>query len=179
MVAAQPLQGEVVLVVAEVGAGLGAEAFPVGAGGDAGQLDDGALAELVFEVGVDDGALGLLHELHQAADPAAGQLEHRQGDVDPPLVAGELVEQQLLGRDRGDRGLAEQGGGDVLDLLAEPLDEDGVALEVGELEAQQEQVEPLGVLVVVALGGGQPGQVLGDVAGLLRWSAVCQASQSA
>ena len=131
MVAAQPLQGEVVLVVAEVGAGLGAEPFPVRARGDAGQVDDGALADLVVEVGVDDGPLGLLHEPHQGADPAPGQLEHRQGDVDPPLVAGQLVEQLLLRLDRGDRGLAEQGGGDVLDLLAEPLEGHGVAVEAG------------------------------------------------
>ena len=80
-------------------------------GSDAGELDDGGVAELVLEVGVDDGALGLVDEPHQAPDPAAGQLEHRQGDVDPPLVPGELVEQLLLGLDRRDGGLAEQGGG--------------------------------------------------------------------
>ena len=74
-----------------------------------------------------------------------------QGDVDPPLVTGELVEQLLLRFDRGDRGLRQQGGGDALDSLAQPFEADRVALESGELEAQQEQVEPLGVLVLVAL----------------------------
>lgn len=62
-----------------------------------GELHDGAFAELVGEVGIDDGALGLLHEADQRPDPAAGELEHRQGDVDPPLVSGELVEELLLG----------------------------------------------------------------------------------
>ena len=92
-------------------------------GSDSGEVDDAGLAELVLEVGVDDGALGLVDEPHQAADSAPGQLEHRQGDVDPPLVTGQLVEQLLLGLDRRDRGLAEQGARDVLDLLAQPLEQ--------------------------------------------------------
>ena len=97
VVAAQPLQRDVVLVVTQVGAGLGAEPFPVRAGGHPGQLDHGALAELVGEVGVDDCPLGLLDEPDQAADPASGQLQHRQGDVDPPLVAGDLGPAAALG----------------------------------------------------------------------------------
>lgn len=58
-VAAQGLQGQVVV---EGDAGVREEPFPVWCPGDAGQFDDAALAELVVEVGVDDGAPGLLDE---------------------------------------------------------------------------------------------------------------------
>ena len=53
-VAAQLLQRDVILVGAQVDAGLGAEALEVAADGQAGQVDLGCLAELVGEVGVDD-----------------------------------------------------------------------------------------------------------------------------
>jgi hypothetical protein len=160
-VAAQAMQSQMVLVLAEVGTGFRAEALPVGAGGDAGEVDDAALAELVGEVGVDDRALGLLCEPHERANSAPGQLEHRQGDVNPPPVAGQLVEQLLLRLDRRDRRLAEERASDVLDLLAEPLEQPGVAVQPCELETRQDEVEPLGVLVVVALGRGKAGEVAG------------------
>ena len=155
-------------MVAQVGAGLSAETVPVGAWQDAGKLDHGAFAELVGEVRVDDRALGLVDEPDQGTDPSPGELEHRQGDVDPPLVAAELVEELLLGLHRGDGGLAEQGGGDVLDLATQPLEQHRVALKAGQLQPQQDQVEAFGVLVVISGGRWQAGEVVGDVAGLLR-----------
>ena len=51
--------------------------------------------------------------------------------------------------------------------LAEPLGGNGVAFELGELAAQDQQVEALGVLVVVLEAGGQSGQILGDLIGVL------------
>ena len=81
-------------MITEVRTGLGAEALPVGARGHPGEVHDRALAELVREVGVHDGALGLVEEPHQSTDPPARQLEHRQGDIDPPVVLGETLKQQ-------------------------------------------------------------------------------------
>jgi hypothetical protein len=62
----------------------------------AGQVDPSGFAELVGEVGLHDGFLGLLQDPPQTAQLAAAQLQHRQHDVDPPVVAGDLVEQNLL-----------------------------------------------------------------------------------
>ena len=61
--------------------------------------------------------------------------------------------------------MTEQTGGDVLDLLAEPFGGNGVAFELGELAAQDQQVEAFGVLVVVLEAGGKSGQILGDLVG--------------
>ena len=61
--------------------------------------------------------------------------------------------------------LTEQTGGDVLDLLAKSFGGNGVALELGELAAQDQQVEPFGVLVVVLGAGRKSGQILGDLIG--------------
>ncbi len=83
---------------------------------DSAQLDLLDVAELVGEVGVDDRALAFLQEFDEAAGAAACVLEDRQRDVDPPLFAGELVQQFLLLADRGDRQLFKQTGGDRLYL---------------------------------------------------------------
>jgi hypothetical protein len=139
----------VVFVLAEVSHGLGPEPLEVRARRDARQVDLGGVAELVLEVGVDGVAPGLLHEPHEATDPQPGQFEHRQGHVDPPLVTSDVVEQRQLLRDRGDRLLAEQRGRDGLDLLAQPFGGDRIAVQLGELAAQHEHVEALGLLVVV------------------------------
>ena len=40
----------------------------------------------------------------------------------------------------------------MLDERVQPFEGEGVAVEAGELQAQQDQVEPLGVLVVIAFG---------------------------
>ena len=61
--------------------------------------------------------------------------------------------------------MTEQTGGDVLDLLSESFGGNGIALELGELAAQDQQVEAFGVLVVILEAGGKPGQILGDLIG--------------
>ena len=62
------------------------------------QVDRGPVIEGVLEVGVDRALPGLVDEPDESADPQPGELEHRQGDVDPPLVARDVVEQsELLG----------------------------------------------------------------------------------
>ena len=55
-----------------------------------------------------------------------------------------------------------------MDLLTEPFGGNGVAFELGELTAQDQQVEPFGVLVIVFEGRGQSGQILGDLIGGFR-----------
>jgi hypothetical protein len=54
------------------------------------------------------------------------------------------------------------------DVPVEPLEQHGVASEAGQLESQQDQVDPLRVLVVVAFGGRQAEQVAGDAPGPFR-----------
>ena len=93
LVAPQPLQRDVVLVLAQVGLRLGPEALPVHAGGDLRQVHQVRVVEGVLEVGVDRVLSRPLHEAHESAQPKPHDLEHREGDVDPPLVAGDLVEQ--------------------------------------------------------------------------------------
>ena len=164
----------------EVGRGLGAEPLPVRARRDAGEVDDAGFAELVREVGVDDAPLGLLHEPHQPAEPAARELQHRQGDVDPPLVAGDVVEQHAAcAATDGMAVWPSSAAAMAWTCLADPLGSDGVALELGELAAQHEQVEPLGVLVVVALRRRQAGQARGDLARRPRGSACATRPSSA
>ena len=107
LVAAQPLQRHVILVGFEVGGGFGLEPFHVGAGCEHRQVDGHRCGQLVLEGGVDDVFLGLVEELQQPAQAASGRLQHRQCHVDPPLVAGDFVEQFLLGGYRRDRGLPE------------------------------------------------------------------------
>ena len=70
--------------------------------------DDGPIADLVLEVGIDDCPFGLLKETHQTSDAAARQLQHRQRDIDPPVVLADLGEQVLLLGDCGDRGLVQE-----------------------------------------------------------------------
>ncbi len=82
-----------------------------------GEIDNRALAEFVREVGVDDGPLGFFDEPHETSNPPTRLFEHRQGDIDPPVIAGNLVQQVLLDCNRRDRGLAEQRGCDRLNLL--------------------------------------------------------------
>ena len=53
-VSPQSLKSDMILVLAQVGARLGTEAFVVGADARAGKLDSADLTELVLEVGVDD-----------------------------------------------------------------------------------------------------------------------------
>jgi hypothetical protein len=60
------------------------------------QVDLLQLPDLIGDVGVDDDLLGLGEQLDQRAQAPAHELEHRHGDVHPPLVAGDLVEQVLL-----------------------------------------------------------------------------------
>ena len=75
--------------------------------------------------------------------------------------------------------MRQQGGGDGLDRLADALGGHGVAVELGELAAQDEQVEALGVLVVVAHGRGQAGEVLEDLGDVVLRSRSAQVARSA
>lgn len=77
--------------------------------------------DLIGDAGVDDDLLGLGEELDERAQAPAHELEHRQGDVHPPLIAGDLVEEVLLGPDDRDGALVEQPRGDLLDLPAHLL----------------------------------------------------------
>ncbi len=79
---------------------------------------------------------GLLDELHQSADPAPHEVEHRDGDVHPPVVVSNLVQESSLLGDRRDRGLGEEGDGDALHGLPAAFGQCDVAVELGELAAR-------------------------------------------
>lgn len=70
---------------------------------------------------MDDPAPALLEEAHEAAHAAPRGLQHRQRDVHPPLVAGQIGQQLLLLVDCRDGELLEQASCDLLGLAAEAL----------------------------------------------------------
>ena len=73
-------------VLVEEVLGLLLELVELGAGdraAGAGELHHSAFAELVGEVGVEDGLVGALDELHEVAEPLAGVFEHGVGGVRP------------------------------------------------------------------------------------------------
>ena len=139
---------------------LGPEPFQVGADADPGQGHRDRVAEFVGEVGVDRPLLARVDVPDEQPEPAAGQLQHRERDVDPPLVGLHLAEQGQLGCHRRDAGLAQQVGGDRLHLRPPPLERRLITFQHRQLEGEDHEVEPLGVLVVVHERGRQRGQVL-------------------
>ena len=121
-VAHELLQRDLVAVRAKVRPRLLAEAVEVRPGGGApAQRDVLDLAELVGEVHVDDPAPALLEEAHEAAHAAPRGLQHRQRDVHPPLVAGQIAQQLLLLVDCRAGELLEHASCDLLGLAAEAL----------------------------------------------------------
>lgn len=115
-----------------------------------GDLD--AIAEDVFEVGIDRTATRFLNEPNQAADPDPRELEHRKSDVDPPFVARDGFQQHCLPRHRRDGRLAQQCGRDLLHCFPDSLSGQRVTVELRELAAEDQQVEPLRVFIVVPHG---------------------------
>lgn len=100
---------------------LGAEALHVDTGRSAGQRDLGGRDEFVGEVGVHRVALAWLDQPHEATQAQPGAFQHGQGDVDPPLVTGDVCYDLALFRHRRDRGdHAHECVGEVLNSLAHP-----------------------------------------------------------
>ena len=151
LVAAQPLQGDVVLVLLEVRGGLGAEAFPVRAGGDAGQIDERGFAELVLRSRCRP-TVFLVFSRNRTSPRSRSRASSSIGRVTSTHHSSPATSSSsdLLCGHRRDRGLGRAAPTAMFwTCLAQPLGGDGVAFELGELPAQDEQVEPLGVLVVV------------------------------
>ena len=112
-VAAHLLQCGMVKVRLQVLARIGAKAVCVDTDRDAVEVDLLHVSKFVRDVGVDDDALRLGEQLDQSSQATTHELKHRDGDVHPPLVVGELVKQLLLSLDDRDGALVEQPGRDL------------------------------------------------------------------
>jgi hypothetical protein len=162
LVAPQALQRQVRLVLLQELPGLLPELAHVQASRHLRQVDRGGLAQLVLEVGVDHLLLALRDQLDQRAQAPAHGLQHRHGDVVPPLVASDGADQHDLGLDRRNRGLVFQRAGDGLDLLPQ-AGEVRLGLQDGKLRAQDQHVEALGLFVFVRLLRWQAGDAVAQL----------------
>jgi hypothetical protein len=129
--------------------GLLAELTELGAGDDSagtGKLNLDALAHRVDEVGVDDVLLRALDQGHEGPQLVPGLLQHRVGDVDPPLVGLDLLDEWELAGDDRDRLLILQRPGDLHD--AAPLALEWLVEDDPQLGIEEQDVEPLAVFVL-------------------------------
>ena len=89
----------------------------------------------------------LVDELDQAPEPATHDFQHRDSHVLPPLVGLYVLDERHLVPHHRDGSYFLKQSGDLLDPIAQP-GEAGLVPQEAELQAQREQVESLGLLVL-------------------------------
>ncbi|WP_291696444.1 hypothetical protein, partial [Bradyrhizobium sp.] len=117
----QLVQHEIVAVGAQEMPRLGLEAGEVGLA-DLWQGHFDAVADLIGEIGIDDGLSGLLDVLDQVAQPQAHQFQQRHSDAFPPMVGLDFLDQCRVLGDRRDTHLVLQRGRDLQKLLAQGVE---------------------------------------------------------
>jgi hypothetical protein len=108
------------LVLFEERANLRAKALGAARHDEAGKLDGLALPYLIEEVGEDQRALLFLHQLHQPTQTSAQDLEHRHGNIGPPALLLDLLDEGQLLLHHRNAGLRFQRGGQFHHRIAEP-----------------------------------------------------------